>query len=105
LNRAGLSVTDIHAICLTHLDQDHFRKTWVGTLMKFGIPIYVHASHFAELMRLPGGAELRDAGLARSFDASSFEPIPGVRTSIVRLQHDREGTIGYRLDTPAGSIG
>jgi len=106
LAEAGLSLMSLDAICLTHLDQDHFRTTWPNTLLKLGLPIYVHARHYAELMRIPGGAELRDAGLARSFDSSPFEPIAGVRASIVRLQHDRQGTIGYRFDTPAaGSIG
>jgi phosphoribosyl 1,2-cyclic phosphodiesterase len=103
--QAGLSLENLHAVCLTHLDQDHFRKTWTATLMKHGIPIYVHAWHFAELMRLPGGAELRDAGLAHAFESQPFEPMPGVSASIVRLQHDKQGTIGYRFDTDGGSIG
>ena len=105
LTEAGLSLASLEAICLTHLDQDHFRTTWPDTLLKLGVPIYVHAWHYADLMRIPGGAELRDAGLARSFDSLPFEPMPGVRASAVRLQHDRQGTIGYRFDTTVGSIG
>lgn len=105
LAQAGLSLNRLDAVCLTHLDQDHFRKTWPGTLLKRGIPIYVHAWHFADLMRLPGGAELRDAGLAHAFQSDSFEPVPGMLTSTVRLQHDRQGTIGFRFDTHAGSVG
>lgn len=105
LSQAGLSLTRIDAVCLTHLDQDHFRTTWPATLLKLGIPIYVHAWHYAELMRMAGGAELRDAGLAHAFESGAFEPMPGITTSTVRLQHDRQGTIGYRFDTPAGSVG
>ncbi len=105
LTQAGLSIKDIHAVCLTHLDQDHFRRTWPGTLLKWGIPLYLHDWHYPDLMRIPGGAELRDAGLARSFQFQPFVPMPGVRASTVRLQHDKQGTIGYRLDTHAGSVG
>jgi phosphoribosyl 1,2-cyclic phosphodiesterase len=105
LAQAGVSMADLGAVCLTHLDQDHFRKTWPSTLLKLGVPVYVHAWHFAELMRLPGAAELRDAGLAHSFESTAFQPVPGVTASTVRLQHDRQGTIGYRFDTHAGSIG
>jgi phosphoribosyl 1,2-cyclic phosphodiesterase len=105
LTGVGLSLGSLGAICLTHLDQDHFRPTWVNTLLKLGVAIYVHSSQFCELMRIPGAAELRDAGLARSFDSTPFEPTAGVRASMVRLAHDREGTVGYRFDTAVGSIG
>ncbi len=105
LAQAGLSIKNLQAVCLTHLDQDHFRKTWPNTLLKLGVPIYLHEWHFCDLMRIPGGAELRDAGLAHSFSASPFEPMPGITASTVRLQHDKQGTIGYRFDTPAGSVG
>ncbi len=105
LGEAGLSLNSLQGICLTHLDQDHFRTTWPNTLLKLGLPIFVHGGHFADLMRIPGGAELRDAGLAQSFDSTPFEPMPGVNASTVRLRHDKQGTIGYRFDTHAGSIG
>ena len=105
LAQAGLSLNNLQAIFLTHLDQDHFRRTWPNTLLKLGVPVYLHEWHFCDLMRIPGGAELRDAGLAHSFNTSPFEPIPGVSTSTVRLQHDKQGTIGYRFDTDAGSVG
>lgn len=105
LRQAGLTLDDLDAVCLTHLDQDHFRKTWTKTLMQFGIPVYTHSWHFPELMRMPGGAELRDAGLAVAFDDQPFEPVPGLTASTTRLQHDRQGTIGYRFDTHAASLG
>lgn len=105
LKQAGLSLQDLHAVCLTHLDQDHFRKNWTTTLLKHGIPIFVHGWHFAELMRLPGGAELRDTGLAHAFESQPFEPMPGVSASTVRLQHDKQGTIGYRFESSGMSVG
>ncbi len=105
LKQAGLDLNHLHAVCVTHLDQDHFRRTWTDALLRLGIPLYLHRWHYPELMRLPGGAELRDAGLVHEFDTDSFEPFPGMSVSTVRLQHDRQGTIGYRFDSAWGSVG
>jgi len=105
LEQAGLALKDIDAIFVTHLDQDHFRKHWTASLLKFGIPVYLHSWHYPELMRMQGGAELRHAGLAIPFSSDPFEPVPGVAVSTVRLQHDKQGTIGFRFDCGGLSAG
>ncbi|HEX7010977.1 MAG TPA: MBL fold metallo-hydrolase [Phycisphaeraceae bacterium] len=105
LAQAGLALEQVRALCLTHLDQDHFRPNWLATLLEREIPIFLHQWHLPDLERLPGSRELRDAGLVRCFDGQPFEPLPGVTASTVRCQHDRQGTISYRLDSRWGCVG
>jgi len=141
LAQAGLTLSDLHALCLTHLDTDHFRKSWVNVLRDLGLPLYLHRWHLPELRRVRNGQALIDAGLVRAFDDEGFvlfgdqaEPIEPaepteptdlhprlrhpeaseaadvnppaqVRASILRLQHDRQGTIGYRFDFADGARG
>lgn len=104
LHDAGLTLDDVRAICLTHLDQDHFRPTWVRTLLGFAIPVYVHRWHVEDLRRVPGSGAMFDAGLVRPFDAEGFEPVPGLQVGNVRLAHDRQGTSGYVLSSAVGRV-
>lgn len=105
LAQAKIDLTQVRAVCLTHLDQDHFRPTWTKALVELGIAVFVHQWHLPELLRLPGARELEQADLIRPFDGQAFEPLPGLSASTVRLQHDLQGTIGYRFDSAQGSVG
>ena len=102
LAQARLDLEQVGAICLTHLDQDHFRRSWPATLLKLGIRLFVHHWHLDDLARLRGTDTLFDAGLIETFDADAFEPLQGVSARGVRLQHDLQGTIGYRFDVTSG---
>ena len=42
MDGTGVTIRDIRAICLTHLDSDHFTPTWLGTLLNRGIKIFCH---------------------------------------------------------------
>ena len=101
----GLTPGDIKAICLTHLDQDHFRPTWIRTLIKHGIRVYLHRWHLRYLDRIERAGDLHDAGLVHLFDDDPFEPIDGVTANTVALPHDDKGTRGYRLQTANGCVG
>ncbi|MCG8508122.1 MAG: MBL fold metallo-hydrolase [Rhodospirillales bacterium] len=105
LEQAGLTLAEVDAIILTHLDQDHFRKVWPRHLKALGIRIYLHEWHRRELNHLDSTGELESTGLVHCFDGEAFEPCDGLSVSTVRLQHDRQGTIGYRLDVAGGSGG
>lgn len=98
LAQAGIALEQVRAICLTHLDQDHFRPTWPRTLLRLGIRLHLHHWHLPELARIQGANDLFDAGLVDIFEDDPFEPMPGVTVRAVRLQHDLQGTIGYRFD-------
>lgn len=105
LAQAKASLDEVRAVCLTHLDHDHFRKSWPGHLLERGIVVHVHRWHVSELLAMPGGRDLEATGLVRTFGDEAFEVLPGLSVSTRRLQHDRQGTIGYRFTAGALSIG
>ncbi|MEX0745267.1 MAG: MBL fold metallo-hydrolase [Phycisphaeraceae bacterium] len=114
LAQVGLTLDDVHAVCLTHLDQDHFRRSWPRHLAARRIPIHLHRWHLPELSVMPRADELDGPcarfplGLVRPLDDAPFHPfddMPELVARIVRCQHDRQGTTAYRFDGPCGSMG
>ncbi|MCC5830247.1 MAG: MBL fold metallo-hydrolase [Phycisphaeraceae bacterium] len=101
LEQAGLTLDSLAAICLTHLDRDHWRGNWKQTTLAKRIPIYVHRWHQKSFSRLPEGADLIEAGLVRPF-GDTFSPIDSLEVTAVHLPHDQKGTIGFRLDYHTG---
>ncbi|MDB5327402.1 MAG: hypothetical protein JWM57_2971 [Phycisphaerales bacterium] len=94
-----ISLADVRAIVLTHLDSDHFRRSWVRTLMKQGVTVHCAAAHAAELDVAPHlGAQLRP------FDGA-FEPIPGVSFVPLAFAHDETGSYGFVIEGFGGRIG
>jgi phosphoribosyl 1,2-cyclic phosphodiesterase len=108
LGQAGMALADISAICLTHLDQDHFRPTWVRTLLQCAIPLWIDRWHVEDLYRLPEAHLLEEAGLLRTFEGCAFSPLPSTTEMVVhpvRLPHDLKGANGFVVRTSTGSIG
>ena len=98
---AGTDVTlaDVRAVVLTHLDSDHFRRSWVRTLMKQGVTVHCASAHAAELdVAAHLGAQLRP------FDGA-FEPLPGVIFTPLAFAHDETGSYGFVIDGYGGRIG
>ena len=94
LDGTGVRPTDIVALCLTHLDGDHFSPNWVPTLRRLDIPIYCHANKIDALAHC--APEL--VPLARPFDVDAFSPIDGLRCDPVHFTHDRLGSHGFVID-------
>lgn len=106
LQQARVQLDDVQAVCLTHLDQDHFRPNWLRTLLGWRIPVFLHRWHFDKFVRLPdGGQAMADAGLVHTFEEQTFRPIRGVEVSPIRLAHDMQGTSGFRIESRWGSVG
>ncbi len=105
LAAAGMNLQAIRAVCLTHLDQDHFRPTWVATLLRSQIPIYLHRWHVHGLASHVDGNCLQKAGLVRLIDEEPFEPVDGYSVQAICLPHDKKGTCGYRVVTSGGMLG
>lgn len=97
LGQVGVQLTDLRAICLTHLDQDHFRPNWIRTIVALGIRVYLHRWHVSYLNQYSDADDLRRADLLRVFEGQAFEPIEGLRVTTVPLPHDDKGTSAFHL--------
>lgn len=105
LHAAGLPFASVRAICVTHLDQDHFRPSWILTLIQRRITVFVHEWHLDDLMAHRHASKLLAEGLIQTIRGDAFYPIAGVEGSVVHLPHDQQGTVGFSLATPTGRIG
>ncbi len=106
LGMAKVGLDDLKAVVLTHLDRDHFRPNWLKLLADEGIGLYVHRWHLKDLERVGDVDPLRRADLLRPFGEAPFDvPLRSARMTPVQLPHDTKGTVGFRVQTPAGSVG
>jgi len=94
MNGTGVAVRDVRAICLTHLDRDHFTPNWVRTILERQIRVFCHESRVGELLGVSGG---RLAPCVSGFD-SAFQPLDGLDVHPIALAHDREGSCGFVLE-------
>jgi phosphoribosyl 1,2-cyclic phosphodiesterase len=92
LTGTGLTIRDVSAICLTHLDRDHFSPTWLGTILNRGIRVCCHRTVVQEAIERLGHEAVEP--LVCGFD-DTFEPLPGLTARAVSLAHDREGSHGF----------
>jgi phosphoribosyl 1,2-cyclic phosphodiesterase len=100
----GVGVADVRAICLTHLDRDHFNRNWLGTILSREIQVFCDFRRVDELMRLALGTEssAQDAeplrALVTPFQHEPFEPLDGLAAKPVLMVHDRLGSHGFVFD-------
>ncbi len=94
LDGTGVRLADIAAVCLTHLDRDHFSPSWSSTFLRLTIPIYCHVNKMDELARC--APEL--VPLVRPFDVNAFTPIDGLICAPIEFAHDRLGSHGFVVD-------
>lgn len=96
----GVSTADIKAICLTHLDIDHFTPTWISQIIASHITVYCPEDQTAELhshaRRIKKLDDLRPH--IQAFNGDAFEPLPGVTCFTMRVAHDKQGSHAYRID-------
>jgi phosphoribosyl 1,2-cyclic phosphodiesterase len=92
----GVSVGDIAAICLTHLDRDHFNPNWLPTIARRDIRIFCHAEKVGDVLEL---AAERDLSLTvYPFATEPLEAVPGLTVRPLAFAHDRTGSHGFVID-------
>lgn len=106
LQQSGVQLHEIAGVCVTHLDQDHFRPHWIATLLGWRIPVHLHRWHYSPFMKLAGAPEMDAAGLVNVFgegetDGGCFSPLSSVRVTAIRLAHDTKGTSGFLVESLA----
>src|ERR1700733_10417749 len=74
MNGTGIGIGDVRAICLTHLDRDHFSRNWLETLARRGISLFCHENRLNELHEMIGDAKVA----IHTFNGRSFQPIDEV---------------------------
>lgn len=105
---AGVQLAEIRAICLTHLDSDHFRPAWLKTIVKWGIHLWCHQRCVRELLRMDRQHRERTpqyAHLLHGFDDQPFSPLDGLRFDAIPLAHDEAGTHGFVIEGYGCRIG
>lgn len=88
---------DVDAILITHAHGDHTRGARLFS-RRHGVPVYTTAA-VREEWTAPDLAEWRALVPARSLDVGELRFRPFV------IPHDASETVGFRIDTPEGSIG
>jgi phosphoribosyl 1,2-cyclic phosphodiesterase len=109
LDGTGVAVGDVAAICLTHLDRDHFSATWLRTICARGIRVFCHRARVRDVLRLVEGDEAAEAALAACVvpftEHETFEPIEGLTVRAVPLAHDAQGSHGFLLEGFGSRVG
>jgi phosphoribosyl 1,2-cyclic phosphodiesterase len=101
LRGTGADINDIAAICLTHLDRDHFNLNWLPTIVRRRIRVFCAAECVERLNRLVDNADV--AALVQPFNGHAFEPVAGVSMSGLPLAHDESGSHGFVIHETAMS--
>ena len=94
MNGTGAFVKDVAAICLTHLDSDHFSPEWTKTILEQDIRIFCHADGVLKLI------ELSSEELAPQITGftQTFEPLPGLTVQPVAVAHDQKCCNGFVIE-------
>ena len=99
LRGTGVGLDDVAAVCLTHLDRDHFSPFFAGWIGRTGATIFCAADCVDEVRSVEPRAKVV------AFGAGPFEVLPGVTATAARVAHDREGSHAFRFDCAGASIG
>ena len=94
----GLDLDDVAAIVLTHADTDHWRESWVRTIVSRGIRVLVSSRHRETAVR---------RGVPRAcceIVDEAFE-LEGLRFDPVHVPHDDLGTHGFRITRGNATLG
>jgi phosphoribosyl 1,2-cyclic phosphodiesterase len=95
----GVTLADISAVCLTHLDSDHFNFNWLPTLIRQKIKIFCHTGRVDYLIKsAPADLASDFAGLINPFETSPFSPLADLHFSPLHLAHDRVGSHGFVIE-------
>jgi phosphoribosyl 1,2-cyclic phosphodiesterase len=100
MDGTGASPLDIRAICLTHLDRDHFSPGWLTTILKRGIRLFVHRSRREGLLRRIEqlGFPVDLGPQVVGFDGHEFKPVEQLKLHSIPLAHDRDGSHGFIIE-------
>ncbi len=100
---SGAGVDDIAAICLTHIDRDHFNPNWINTILRRNIRLHCHAGLVEPILAIVRRNGLKNdrvemlQPLIRPFEGDAFQPVDGVDVQPIGLPHDQAGSHGFLI--------
>lgn len=100
----GLGISAISAVCLTHLDTDHFNPSWIRTIVRQGMRVYCHEARRGELLGLSEFGQNLEPRV-RTFDGGAFEPLAGLKVHPLPLAHDVHGSHGFVIESGGARAG
>ena len=103
MDGTGITLRDVRAICLTHLDSDHFRASWLGTLLNRGIRVFCHRRRRDDVLEMLDHEAVEP--LVHGFDDADFHPLDGLSVRAIPLAHDRTGSHAFLLEGHGCRIG
>jgi phosphoribosyl 1,2-cyclic phosphodiesterase len=92
----AVCVNDVSAICLTHLDRDHFNPNWLPTVVRRDIRLFCHSEKVGDVLELAAEHDLLSS--ICGFDANPFEAVPGLTVRPLAFAHDSTGSHGFVID-------
>jgi len=95
MNGTGASIRDLRAICVTHLDRDHFSPSWLGTILNHGIKVYCHRRRVQDVLDLLDHPAVEP--LVHGF-GDHFSPLKDLKFHAFHLAHDQSGSHGFVID-------
>ena len=96
LKGTGVNVGDIAAVCLTHLDRDHFNANWASTIARQGIRVFCAADRIDDIIRFADNSAF--AKLVEPFDSQAFQVLAGVELQSLRMSHDETGSHAFVIN-------
>ncbi len=99
----AVGIADVSAICLTHLDRDHFNLNWVRLIANRAITVHCHRSRVDDLRRLANCEKF--AACIQPFGIAPFCPVAGLTLTPISLAHDAEGSHGFVVESNGTRLG
>jgi phosphoribosyl 1,2-cyclic phosphodiesterase len=99
LEGTGVRLADVAAVCLTHLDSDHFNLNWIPTLVRQNIRLCCHSARAGQILdQVEPDFRAPLEALLCCFDAAPFHPLDGLQFHPLPLAHDQTGSHGFVID-------
>jgi len=99
LAEIGLSIRDVRAIVLTHLDTDHFYASWVKAIEKLDISVHAHHRHRGATYA--AGIPMRRTNLFNGTLALDER----TRIESIIFAHDALGSVGFVIEHEGRRLG
>lgn len=101
MSALGLDFDETNEVLFTHFDQDHAREGWARVASTTGLALRCARQHMPHALARGYPAQFIQAFESRGagFDLGPVRVIP------CENAHDDGGTVAFRLETPAGSVG